>query len=111
MSWPTTLLTSDSDFLAVTATAAPFDALVMTPDRDYMFVSTTNCWVKQENLVLDASDNLVSPVASAGAGSMFVPALFPVYLDGARGDTLSVVRNTADGSSTLTPVARDKIGV
>ncbi len=42
--------------------------------------------------------------ATAGAGSMFVPALRVVLIDGLRGQTLSVIRATADGTATLTPV-------
>jgi hypothetical protein len=110
MSWPVTLITADSDFLAVTITAAPFDTLGMTPDRDYAYCATEDSWIKLGDLVLDNSDDVVSPIASAGAGSTFVPAKVIVYLDGARGDALSVVRDSADGLSSLTPIARDKIG-
>lgn len=44
------------------------------------------------------------PQASAASGSMFVPALHPVYLDGKNGSNLSVIRNTADGDAVLTRV-------
>jgi hypothetical protein len=215
MSWPVTLITTEADFLAVGVAAAPFPVLGMTPDRDYAFVSTTNCWICQgpflqeatkasldlagettnvttvveaqvagttgnsitlefvadgigvgnldesgypaivfhfedavttvtnfedaitastylavkaagvgantfadpgdvmgaTNLAGAVNESLVTPIATAGAGSTFVPANVIVYLDGARGDSLSVIRNTADGSASLTPVARDKIGV
>jgi hypothetical protein len=40
-----------------------------------------------------------------------VPAGDVVYLDGARGDSLSVIRAVGDGAASLTPIARDKIGV
>lgn len=42
--------------------------------------------------------------ATAGTGSMFVPALLPIILDGTQGGQLGVIRNTADGSSSTTPV-------
>lgn len=42
--------------------------------------------------------------ATAGSGSMFVPALRVVLIDGLRGQTLSVIRASADGTATLTPV-------
>ncbi len=64
-----------------------------------------------QNLHDAVNEDLITPIATAGAGSVFVPALFTVYLDGARGDSLSVIRDTADGVASLTPIARDKIGV
>jgi hypothetical protein len=79
--------------------AAALSTVVMATHRVYAYSCTTNSWIKQ-----DASGN--SPVASAASGSMFVPAGFVVYLDGSYGDTLSVIRDTADGKCTVTPVAQ-----
>lgn len=81
-------------FSTVIVTAQSF--AVMTAQK-YQFTSTSNCWIKQ-----DVAAN--SPVASAGAGSMFVPALSVVYLVLGYGNTLSVIRDSADGKASLTEV-------
>lgn len=63
----------------------------------WMFVSTTNCWIKQgSHAALTASG------ASAGAGSMFVPALAQVVISGDLGADLSVIEDTATGKASLT---------
>lgn len=41
--------------------------------------------------------------ATAGSGSMFVPAGVVVVIDGRDGQTLSVIRDTADGKAHLVP--------
>ncbi len=45
-----------------------------------------------------------APPASAADGSMYVPANVQVILDGNYGPTLGVIRNSADGSASLTRV-------
>jgi hypothetical protein len=50
------------------------------------------------------------PAASAGAGSSLIPANVTVLVDGALGDTLSGIRASADGTASLTPAARAKVG-
>lgn len=45
-----------------------------------------------------------APPASAADGSMYVPANVQVILDGNYGPRLGVIRNTADGSASLTRV-------
>lgn len=42
------------------------------------------------------------PVASAASGSMFVPANVVLPISGYAGSNLSVIRDTADGSASLT---------
>ncbi len=69
-------------------------ATALETGKEYVFTSTTNCWIAQG----------ATPTASAAAGSMFVPAGIPVILNGGRGVGVSVIRNTADGSCTLTPI-------
>ncbi len=84
---------STSEALAVDSSSTQFTlTLVTSPPKQYTFVSTTNCWIAQG----------ANPTASAASGSMFVPALYPVLIDGRHGAKLAVVRNTADGTSTLT---------
>ncbi|SRR5258708_40126916 len=83
---------------AVGVGAATFSG-TMAVHKAYAFASTTNCWIKQ-----DAAAN--TPVASAASGSAFVPANTVVYLDGSFGDTLSVIRDTADGKASITPVVQ-----
>lgn len=43
---------------------------------------------------------------SAAAGSMYVPANYPVTLNGDLGPQTGILRDTADGSASLTQVAR-----
>lgn len=42
------------------------------------------------------------PIATAASGSMYLPANTPIVLDGRVGSNLSVVRDAADGKSSLT---------
>ncbi len=61
------------------------------------FVANTDAWITQ-------STTAVPVVATAGAGSMFVPARAKVAIDGSNGQRLSVVRDSADGRCSLTPL-------
>lgn len=81
----------DSLYTTVTASAQPF--AVMTAKR-YVFTSTTGCYIKQ-------GPAGQTPTASGAAGSMYVPADAFVFIDPHFGDTLSVIRVTADGTATL----------
>lgn len=47
-----------------------------------------------------------TPIATKATGSMFVPALATLYLDGSKGSNLSVLRDSADGKASLTPTFR-----
>lgn len=42
--------------------------------------------------------------AAAAAGSMFIPANVQVLITGSLGPQIGIIRNTADGSASLTPV-------
>lgn len=42
--------------------------------------------------------------ATAGAGSCYTPAGYIRYLDGKYGQTVSIIRDAADGKATLTPL-------
>lgn len=74
------------------------DALVTskTPGTaKYSYVSNVATWIAQG----------ASPTASAGAGSMYVPANVVVILDGAYGAELSVIADASSGKASLTPVS------
>lgn len=64
----------------------------------WIYVANTDSWIAQG----------ASPTASAGAGSMFVPARLPVLVDGANGSHVSVIRDSADGRASLTPLQLSK---
>lgn len=89
-------VTSTSEVEAVTAVAASFTT-EMAAGEFYVFASSTNCYIAQG----------ATPTATAGDGSMFVPAGVQVLIDGGLGAALSVIRATADGSASLT---RAKVG-
>lgn len=85
--------------IAVGASHAEFGS-AMAAGQLWEFCSNTNCWIKQGS----------APVASAASGSMFVPALKSVYIDGKFGANLSVIQDSAGGKATLTRLARDLAG-
>lgn len=87
-------ITSSSDVTAVAAAAAT-SGLSLVPGMLYVFVSNTDCFIKQG----------AAPVtATTGDGSMFVPSRTPVLVSGDNGAALSVIRDAADGKASLTPV-------
>ncbi len=86
-------VTSSSDLTAIGAAAATF-ALSMEPGLCYLFVANTDCFVLQG----------ANPTATAADGSMFVPSRSAVVLSGDNGAKLSVIRDTADGKASLTPI-------
>jgi hypothetical protein len=93
-----TPISSLSDKLDVTAVSAQFATLDgMAAGQRFRFISTTNCWIAQGE----------NPTASAAAGSMFVAAGEVVNIKGDHGAKLAVIRNSADGAATLTPVQVD----
>lgn len=77
--------------LNVTSSADEFGA-DMQPGNFYQYVATVATWIAQGE----------TPTASAGAGSMYVPANFVVTLTGICGPDLSVVRDSVDGKASLT---------
>jgi hypothetical protein len=85
--------TGASVVVTVDATEEDF-ALALTPNSLYVFVSSTNCWIKQGTAPI---------AATAASGSMFVPANTPLLISGNAGAALSVLRDTADGKASLTP--------
>lgn len=93
--YPAIPITPLADTVAVAAAAAQFTGLVaMANGQFFVFVSTTNCWIKQG----------ANPTATKAAGSMFWPANVPIILAGQDGAKLSVIRDSADGTASLTPV-------
>lgn len=86
-----------SDFKAVGVAAVTFDAvMVNAPSEFWVFATNTDCYIKQGS----------APTATAGDGSVLVPAGSTVLLWGPHGAKLSVIRDTADGKATLTRVKR-----
>lgn len=80
-----------SDFKAVAGTEVDFDT-TMVAGETYVFTCDTDAYIAQG----------AAPVAASAAdGSMFVPAGFPVLIDGGQGAKLSVIRKTVDGVATL----------
>jgi len=84
-------ITSASLEHAVGVGSAVFGASMLAGSY-YAFVSTTDCWIQQG----------ATPTATAGAGSMFVPAKTVWFLDGAAGADLAVIQDTAGGKASLT---------
>lgn len=68
--------------------------------------STTRNITITENVTHASMTVSYGPVASAAAGSMFVGPNEVVTIDGANGSNLSVIRNAADGSASLTRVIK-----
>lgn len=86
---------TSADEVAVGVASAQFAAITtMAVGQFFLFVSSTACWIKPG----------ANPTASAGAGSMYVPANFPIVVDGSLGAKLAVIRDAADGKASLTPV-------
>ena len=81
-----------SDFKVVAAAETDFDT-TLTATGVYLFTCDIDCYIKQG----------AAPVAaSAGDGSLFVPAGIPVVIDGAQGAKVSVIRKgSSDGVATL----------
>lgn len=80
---------------AVGAASVPFGA-TMTKDDAYLFVSSTACWIAQGT----------SPVASAGAGSMYVPANVVIAISGRAGADVAVIQDSVSGKASLTRALR-----
>lgn len=86
-------VTELSDVTAVAATAAT-SGLTMLAGVLYRFVANTDCFIKQG----------ATPTATAADASMFVPSRVEVVLSGNNGAALSIIRDTADGKASLTPL-------
>lgn len=91
-----TLLTHElatSEFLAVTGASAPFTT-DMLPGEVWEYVCDVASWIKQG----------ATPTASAGSGSMYVPAGRAVLVEAAfdAGENLAAIRAVGSGSATLT---------
>ena len=84
-------VTGTSDTQAVSGTAATM-APTMAAGEVWLFVSSTNCYIAQG----------AAPEATAGDGSMFVPAGVIIPIDGALGAKLSVIQAAAGGTASLT---------
>jgi hypothetical protein len=92
---PFPVISSGSDFTTVTVASAQFTTIAaMQVNQYFLYSSNTASWIKQG----------ANPTASAAAGSMFVPAGFPVVICGQDGAKLATIRDTADGKASLTPV-------
>jgi hypothetical protein len=83
--------------LSSAVNAAVLDSSRSLGTRIYELVSTSDMWWVQGF----ASD---VPTATRGAGSAFLPAGVVAKLDGALGDTISVIRDSSDGVCVITQV-------
>lgn len=69
----------------------------LVPGKKYLYTADIGSWVAQ------GTDD-APPTASAGVGSMYVPAGYVLTVLGGRGTTLSVLRaGGANGNASLTP--------
>lgn len=74
--------------------AAQDIATALESGKKYFYTADIGSWVAQGT----------APVASAGAGSMYVPAGFVLEVFGTRGTHLSVLRaGGSNGNASLTP--------
>ncbi len=85
-------LTDGALFVAVVVGSVALATEELLPGKIYQFVSSTNCFIKQ---------GTGAQTAAAAAGNIFCPLGTPFYIHGSNGDSLSVIRNSADGVATL----------
>lgn len=86
---------TQADFVAVNTPAASFSNInAMAADQYYMYTANVGSWIKQG----------AAPVASAAAGSLYVPANTPVLIDGGYGAVLSVIYDGTIGKASLVRV-------
>jgi hypothetical protein len=83
------------EFSTVTASAQNIST-TMSHGNLYLFTSNTTCWIQQGS----------NPTATAGAGSILIPAGTTILLHGDQGTKCSVIRDAADGKATLVIVRR-----
>jgi len=90
------LIYDTANSLFATAGVASSDiATALARGKLYAYSCTIGSWISQG----------ATPTATAGAGSMFVPAGVTVLLSGTFGVELAILRQGgADGSASLTPV-------
>lgn len=74
--------------------AAANVATALVPGKRYEFTANTSCWIKQG----------AAPTATAGAGSLFVPAGRVVPITGSRGAIISAIQDAAPGRGAVTEV-------
>lgn len=75
--------------------AAANVATALTPGKRYEFTANTNCYIKQG----------VAPTATAGAGSLYVPAGRVVPIHGSNGAVISAIQDTAPGRGVVAEVS------
>ncbi len=90
------LIFDTANSLFGTAAVASSDiATALVRGQTYAYACTTDSWISQG----------ATPTATAGAGSMFVPAGVQVLISGTFGVELAILREGgSDGSASLTPV-------
>jgi hypothetical protein len=94
-------MTALADEVAAGAGSLQFATLAMdiTGSRGqhlYRYCANVATWIAQG----------ANPTATAGAGSMYVPAGSPVLLDGFDGAKLAVIEDGSAGKANLVPVLR-----
>lgn len=86
---------AQADFVAVGAASTLFPNInAMAADQYYVYTANVASWIMQG----------AAPTAAALAGSMFVPANTPVYIDGAYGAKLAVIQDATVGKASLVRV-------
>ena len=92
-------VTNLADEVAVGASSATFAVLSMVTTgvlgaNLYRYSSNVSTWISQGS----------APVATAGAGSMFVAANVFVTLDGSMGAKLACLQDSVSGKASLVPI-------
>lgn len=89
---------SESVETAVGSSSAAIGLTMDTADGTgvalYLYVANVASWIAQG----------ASPTASAGSGSMYVPAGAQIIIDGALGASLAVIDDGSAGKCSLTPL-------
>jgi hypothetical protein len=89
---------SDSEYLAVTDTAADITDALPDDRQWYVLIASADCVVAQGS----------NPTADLADGSALLPAGVPMYLCGAFGDTVSIRTVTGSGHATISPALFQK---
>lgn len=85
-------LAASSDYQACIVTSAEFAGTPMVNGEAYLYTCSVASYIKQG----------ATPTAAAADGSMYVPADFPVFIDGGEGAKLALIRvGGSDGVATL----------
>ena len=94
--FPILPISASSDHVTISGSSATFGTInAMSPGQFFLYMANTDTWIKQ---------SAAGTAATAGAGSMFVPARVGIVIDGLNGAKLSAIEDSAGGAASLTPV-------